>query len=379
MRGISLALLLAAAVPAAAQTEAGVALRQNTLYSDGPAGAYWLSGTFVRPTFLRRGSGWHMEAALELAALANSLDRAGLGAAQAGGSAFARGAYYERFDLTLDPVADPDKQARLRVERFKAARRFGAFDVEVGRQPVTLGTSHFVGVLDVLAPFPPGDLDAIYKPGIDAARLRTGWGAEGEVELIAAAADPWRESAGVLRLRRPLGGIDLEAVGGRFRRRAFGGVGWEGDAGPVAVWGEGAVFEHSGSPRVSFVAGGERRLGEGKTLGAGYLFQEFGARSAAGLAAAAADAPYRQGWAFLGARQYALLTAHWEVHPLVHLDLSGLFNLTDASTLWQPRLTWNAADEADLALYAWKATGRAGRSEFGSAADGVGLYARIFL
>ncbi len=69
---------------------------------------------------------------------------------------------------------------RLRAERLKLSRGFGAFDVDIGRQPVTLGTSHFVGVLDVLAPFPPGDLDATYKPGIDAVRVRTLIGEEGE-------------------------------------------------------------------------------------------------------------------------------------------------------------------------------------------------------
>ncbi len=389
-RGGALALLLLA-VPALAAVESGLSLRENLLYTTDPPltgpglprKAYWISATFVRPTLAATYEDWSFESALELATIANSADIKGLGAAQAGGSAFARGSVLESWDLTLNPVSDPDKSVRLRVERLKLSRNLGLVDVDVGRQPVTLGTSHFVSVLDVLAPFPPGDLDSTYKPGIDAARLRGSIGEEGEAEIIAAAADPWRDSAAIARLRHPFKSVDFELLGGRFRKHHFGGLAWEGDIDPFAVWGETAVFEHSGATQFSGIAGGEYKVAQNTTVGAAYFYQGFGAARSGDLAAAALQAPYREGWAFLGARQYAMVTGHAEPHALISLDLGGIFSLVDGSTLWQPRLTWNAADEMDVSLYGWLATGRAPgplsiNSEFGSMADGVGAYCRVF-
>ncbi len=391
MRGASLALILLAAPVAAVEVKPSLSFRQNVVYTTDPpllapglpTKSYRLSATYVRPELAVSHEEWHLETALELRTLANSADIQALGAAQAGGSAFARGRVLERWDLTLDPVVDPDKSVSLRAERLKLSRNFGLFDVDIGRQPVTLGTSHFIGVLDVLAPFPPGDLDSTYKPGIDALRVRGSLGEDGEIEVIGAAADPWSDSASVLRLRHPVKSVDIEILGGRFRQREFGGLGWEGDIEPFAVWGETAIFEHPGSPKFSGIAGAEYRPAKNTTVGLAYFYQGFGARRASDLATAALDAQFQEGWAFLKGRQYLLLTGHRQLHPLVNFDIGGIWSLIDASTLWQPRLSWNAADELDLSVYGWLSTGRSPRglsvrSEFGSTADGLGFYGRFF-
>ncbi len=194
---------------------------------------------------------------------------------------------------------------------------------------------------------------------------------------------PWGDSATIVRLRHPVKTVDIELVGGRFRERAFGGAGWEGDVEPFAVWGEAALFEYAGSPQFSGIAGMDYKIAADTTLGGAYFYQGFGAQRASGLAAKALEAPYREGWAFLGARQYAMFSARAKPHPLVALELAGMFSLIDGSTLWQPRLVLNAADEIDVSLYGWLSTGRSPqgftlRSEFGSTADGVGLYTRLF-
>ncbi|HEY9069586.1 MAG TPA: hypothetical protein VIV61_04975, partial [Candidatus Ozemobacteraceae bacterium] len=115
------------------------------------------------------------------------------------------------------------------IERMQASWRSGTVDIDLGRQPVSLGTSHFIGVLDVLAPFSPGYLDSTFKPGIDAVRLRARSGETGEAELILVPARSMRERAVLGRLRRSHGGIDAEVVAGRFRSREMAGIGWEGE------------------------------------------------------------------------------------------------------------------------------------------------------
>ncbi len=283
------------------------------------------------------------------------------------------------------------------VERFQATWRAGNFDIDLGRQPVSLGTSHFVGVLDVLAPFSPGYLDGTFKPGIDALRLRTRSGGTGEAELIAAPARSGEKRAVLGRIRRTLSGIDLEGIAGRFRQREMLGLGWEGEKRGWNLWGEAAVFSRRpeaerrrAGPRGyarSLIAGVERQVRPLTRVGLAGFYQDFGTDDPGELPALAGEAPFREGWDYLGGRRYLLGTYDQELHPLVRLTVSALVNAGDGSTLCQPKIVFNTGDNADLTLFAWIGTGPdlgsgpggpVSRSEFGSAADGLGFLARRF-
>ena len=312
-----------------------------------------------------------------------------------GGSLFGSSHPLERWDATFDYITDGSTELRTRLERLDVMWSVARFDIDVGRQPLSLGTSHFIGVLDVVAPFAPGDLDATYKPGVDAARLRRGIGMTGEAEIIAVASKPWNNGALLGRFRSSVKGIDVELVGGRFRKRGFGGLGWEGGIGDYGVWGELALFERrknaekvwGGWSEAAFsgVAGIDINLPSDFKVGGALMYQDFGVRHPEDLASVYNDAPFREGWAFLASAGYGLLTVHRRMHPLVDADLAGIFNLVDGSTLWQPRLTVSVGDNADMTFYGWLGTGDKNtytftgittRSEFGSLPDGGGFYAR---
>lgn len=313
---------------------------------------------------------------------------------QSGGSPLGQAGAFERWDWTWDHTDKPRSKVRTRVERLDLTAVTGPIDWDIGRQPISMGTSHFVGVLDVIAPFAPGDLDSTYKPGVDAARARTAVGESGEAEVIAAAAREWGAGALLGRMRAMVRGVDLEVVSGRFRRRAFGGAGWEGELGRFNLWGELALFERrprfetfrGGWTEAAFsgVTGVEVSPWSETTLGASFLWQDFGARSRLELNAVPFDAPYREGWVFLGACAYVSVTAHRKVHPLVDLDLSGIISVVDSSTLWQPKATVSVSDESDLVLYGWVGTGAGPsdlgllESEFGAVPDGGGAYFRWY-
>jgi hypothetical protein len=304
---------------------------------------------------------------------------------------------FEIVDLSWDQAAPSASTTRARVERLDVAWTMGAVDFDLGRQPVSLGTSHFVGVLDVLAPFAPGAMDASYKPGIDALRTRTALGDTGEAELILAGRDPWNQGGSLARLRTSLSGMDVELLGGRFRNRTFGGLGWEGELGPAGVWGEVALFQRrpdveqirAGWSRAAFsgVVGADFNLPFDTCGGTALMYQDFGARRPEDLDSVYTDAPFREGWAFLGSAGYGVVTASKQLHPLVNGSLAGLINLVDGSTLWQPRLTFSISDNSDLGAYAWVGMGAPPRvegqssvlrSEFGIVPTGVGFYARWF-
>ncbi len=313
------------------------------------------------------------------------------------GGIFTAGDPLERWDWTQTHIDDESANLDTRIERLDVVWYHGPLTIDIGRQPVSLGTSHFVGVLDVLAPFAPGDLDATYKPGIDAVRIRRGIGMSGEAELIAAGAKEWSDGAILGRFRRMYHGVDFEFVGGRFRRRGFGGLGWEGEIRKQSIWGEFALFgrrdnaetKRAGWSKAAFsgVMGFEFDLPDDYIFGVAGMYQDFGARDPEDLADVYTDAPYTEGWAFLGSAAYSVLTLNKELHPLVQGDLAGIINIVDSSMLWQPRITVNTGDNSDLAFYAWIGTGKKSRvtgsaieirSEFGHMPCGGGFYARWF-
>jgi len=321
------------------------------------------------------------------------------GRSQGGGSALGSGRSQRLWKLAWTHHDSDQTLAATRIERLDLAGTLGPADWDLGRQPVSLGTSHFFSVLDVIAPFAPGALDSTYKPGVDAARARVGLGDSGEAELIGAAALPWGTAAAVGRLRSSIGGMDIELLGGRFRRRVFGGLGFEGDAGPVGVWGEAAFFERRGE---SF-RGGWKKAAFSGTLGteispvpntrvsASFLYQDFGVRRSAELLSAAADDPFAEGWAFFASQAYVSISLHRKLHPLVDADLTSTLNLVDWSALWQPRFSISLSDNAQAVLFCWAGTGPGYAppllpglpptpgSEFGILPTGGGLYLSWYL
>lgn len=282
-------------------------------------------------------------------------------------------------------------------ERLQASWRCGKCDIDFGRQPISLGTSHFIGVLDVLAPFSPGYLDATFKPGIDALRLRTRAGETGEAELIFVPARTRKQRAIIGRIRYPVVGFDLEGIVGHFRRRQMLGIGWEGEKRGWNLWGEAVVFSRradaerrrsgpSGYAR-SIIAGLERQIRTYTRMGVAGFYQDFGVNDPTILPEVFMDAPFVERWAYLGGRKYLLATYDQELHPLVSLSISTLLNLSDGSTLWQPRILFSIDDNSDFTLFACIGTGSDSgfspsgpvvRSEFGSYPDGIGFMTRRF-
>ena len=385
----------------------GVALRQNVLlfrrHGDkndglvneevvkGPEGAFGVSQSYLRiyehVKFSRVNFSVEVETRMSL--MSSGLEV--FGGTISSGSLFGSSKPLEHWDATFEHIDETGTSLRTRLERFNVSVILGSFDIDIGRQPLSLGTSHFVGVLDVIAPFAPGDPDVTYKPGVDAIRMRRGIGMTGEAEIIAVGAKKWEAGAILGRLRLSVKGIDLELVGGRFRRRNFGGIGWEGGIKNFGVWGECAFFERrekvekirGGLKRAAFssVAGIDVNLPVDFKAGGALMYQDFGVRNPDDLFGDLSvynDAPFREGWVFLASAAYGLITLHRQLHPLVNADMAGLINLVDSSTIWQPMITISVGDNADMSLYGWLGTGDSSSSEFGLMPDGGGFYARWF-
>lgn len=272
----------------------------------------------------------------------------------------------------------------LRVERGDVVFSRGGFEFQLGRQPVGLGTSHYLSVLDVLAPLAPGDLDAEYRPGVDAVRVRRSVGDTAEAEILGVAGGRLDEGAWLGRLRFSPGPVDLEPVAGRFRDRGMIGFGWDSDLGGWGGWGEAAAVERRpGDFRgpegwaLSGIVGIERGLRRFGRLGGGVSWNGRGAWSAAERLRAGLDRSHQEGWVHLAGAAHGLITWQKQLHPLWTADVAGLLSGADGSTLWQPRLAFSVANDADVVFFAWAGTGSTDGlgSEFGGV-RGVGVHAR---
>ncbi|MFC1522411.1 hypothetical protein ACFL6Y_08365 [Elusimicrobiota bacterium] len=386
--------------------EPGISIRQNAARYSWPSGgngvflpegSFSVSDTRARPWVTTKGDYFSFSLALEARSTFSSSKARSSLYSQSDANILGANTLIERWDWTRTHTSKPSTLTQTRIERINIAFSHSNLDFTLGRQPISLGTSHFIGVLDVIAPFAPGDMDGTYKPGVDAVRVSKGIGATGEAELIMALANPSPDGAILARHRASYDGTDVEVIFGRFRKRTLAGFGWEGEIKPFSIWGEMALFERrkahehrwgrSSQAAFSGVAGGEYSPVSGFVVGSAFFYQDFGVREPEDLLSVAADAPFQEGWTFLASQKYLMLTLQKEFHPLVKGDMAGLFNLVDDSALWQPKVTVSINDNADMAAYGWITTGATPSingflistpSEFGMLADGAGCYMRWF-
>lgn len=285
------------------------------------------------------------------------------------------------------------------IERFEISFSLGDFDLQLGRQPVSFGTSHYVSVMDILTPFQPGYLDSSFKPGIDALRFRTISGTTGELELILAAAENSGDNAILGRWRDTFAGFDIEIVGGRMRKRNFFSAGWEGERKQINFWGEIGLFARKSSSDQNFggfsnklagswIMGIEKDTGRDWRHGIAYFHQDFGARTSQNISKAYATLPFTQGWAFLAASDYLIVNSNKEVSPLINFNLNSMLSLVDRSILIQPVLNISLDDESDISLFGWFNSGAKPEmnglaqpgfpSEFGAFPTGAGFILRRY-
>jgi hypothetical protein len=285
------------------------------------------------------------------------------------------------------------------IERLEISFSYGKFDFQIGRQPVSFGTSHFVSVMDILSPFHPGYLDGSYKPGIDALRIRTLAGTTGEAELIFAAGENSADNAVIGRWRDTFSGFDFEFTGGRFRSRNFFAAGWEGERRSINFWGEVGFFTRkSGTDThfggisddfaISFITGIEKDTGNDWRHGLAFFHQDFGTRRRDELPLAYQTGPLKQGWMHLAGSDYLIINSSKEISPLINLNLNSMLSLIDRSLLFQPVLNISLDDESDISIFAWLNSGSRPTpaplglvgisTEFGAFPSGAGFILRRF-
>lgn len=234
-----------------------------------------------------------------------------------------------------------------------ALHHFGrGFDLVLGRQGITWGTSQIFPVADLWAGFSPYDLDTTQKRGVDALRAMTSIGERLELEAVVADRGTRKELSAGLRLTYYADLADIYLAPGRFWDRL-------GLAGGVSLarstWllrGESVVLKKSSEAAVL-----RATLGADWFIGGDLIWtweahwNGDGANEDENLTLFVADsAPLQRGETFLLGRQYAGTALLWQLHPILALSASGLANWADPSALLSVAAGYEPTQGAHISL-----------------------------
>ncbi|PRQ10144.1 hypothetical protein [Enhygromyxa salina] len=316
-----------------------------------------------------------------------------------------RSSYRTRY-LTWQYWDDGAVGGQLGVDRASMRLKFDPVNIEVGRFPVTYTVASMFTTNDFFAPFSATAVNRIYKPGVDAIRVSTGFGSTGSVDVVGVLGyDPdsdepsWGRSAVFTRAAVVGGGFEWAALGGKVAQRWIAGGSIQGGAGPIDLRGEfhiGIADEHGdGHDSTDRPIYGRFSAGPSVTFGwqnasivTEYHFASDGAAKPANyidraLASYSDDLPY------LG-QHYVGLAASAEIIPILRASVTGIVSATDGSGLAGVSLIYNVADESDLILGVFVPWGAGVRgvdpmsgslslgSEFGLSPISAYLEARVF-
>jgi len=104
-----------------------------------------------------------------------------------------------------------DFSSYIAIDRANITMRFPHWDLTVGRQALSLGTTYFWNPIDLLTNFSPYEFDRDYKPGVDAAKADIALGELSGISFMYAAGShcDFNESALLVRPFATLFDFDL--------------------------------------------------------------------------------------------------------------------------------------------------------------------------
>ena len=253
------------------------------------------------------------------------------------------------------PVArGRDIESRHRIDRLVLAFSAGdGFDVNIGRQAVSWGTTLYLTPADPFVPFSPSDTLRDYRRGIDALRFRAYPDALSELDLVVRPSR-LRDRTELTVLARALTtwrDWEVSAWAGSLYGDAAAAVGAAGEIADWAVRAEAAVRD---SGRSSI---GRGALGIARTFSVWnrdlgfvleYQYDGFGAARRQDYEDLLQSDPFVRGELQGLGRDQAVVQAVYQVHPLWELTGRALWNMNSGSVILGPRFSHSLSDAATL-------------------------------
>jgi hypothetical protein len=266
---------------------------------------------------------------------------------------------------------------RQRVYRAVLAYDWGGGKVSAGRQRIAWGSGRLWNPTDRFNPVAPTAIEPEEKTGVDSAFGELRFGQFGALQGVAA---PGRGSRNVrrklaIRWRDTVGELDYAVLAGRIGDETVLGLDLAGNLWQGGIRLEALLGRPEESRRYAQLAAGYDYTLATDLFPAGlYLLAEYfyngGALGALPPPLPSDRLESRNGH-FLG------LSAGYDLTPLWRLDGLMIWDLTGRSLFLSPQLSWSAAANLDVSLFAQLFAGGAG-SEFGAFENAFFLRLELF-
>lgn len=267
--------------------------------------------------------------------------------------------------IYIDPLlVKPNKNSDTKFILFNNPDRFFVsysddnFNIGVGRQIVSFGSSRFVNPTDVVTPFGLNTIDREVRPGVDAVRVKyflgdynldAGW-LFGKDWLI-------DNSALFIRAVGTAGGNDFYLMYQKFKDNNLFGVDFTGGLGGATVWGEYSFISSvkEGSTNYSrFTVGGQYFFVGDWSIFGEYHFNGIGTNEQSEYLPLRFNVSFRDANLFLVGKHYLAAFGTKKFSALTDISLGGTWNMVDNSLLINGLFTWNNLENhyVDVGLFA---------------------------
>lgn len=248
------------------------------------------------------------------------------------------------FDLSMVLVDKPGFVVHSMLDRFYFEYAKGNWEIRAGRQRVNWGISNVWNPNDLFNAFAFTDFDYEERPGADALRVKYFTGYASSIELVATAADRFRDATFAALWRFHYKSYDFQLLAGRYGNEWVSGGGWAGNIKNAGFKGEFTWFKGA----FASTLGLDYTFPKGTYVNLSYLYNSSGSTSSdiAGLFNFELSArnlyPYRH--ALFGQLSYPF-------HPLVNGFLALIYSPVSVRPLFlNPGFTWSIATNWDLDL-----------------------------
>ncbi len=226
-------------------------------------------------------------------------------------------------------------------------------DVVLGRQPISFGSGLFFTPMDLVNPFTPTTIDTEYKPGVDALRVDGYFGMTGKLTLVAAYAGDWDPEGMVFAAhgQGTLGVTDLGGLVGYVHGEPVFGLTTVTSAGPIGIHADATVtLPADEDVFVRAVTGADWRPTGTTTLSGELYLQTFGTTDPDEYLIVAQTDRFARGEVWNFGVAYGAVSWAQEITPLITSNLAVIGNLTDASAMVAPNLSWSVSENASLGV-----------------------------
>jgi len=269
---------------------------------------------------------------------------------------------YRLVDLNENLITSGGFELNNNIDRLTFNFELPIADIIIGRQAISFGSARFFNPTDVFSPYSFQELNKEEKFGIDAIRVKIPIGDMGEIDLgyVFGKHADWKKSAAFARVRFPIMNYDISVIAMEYRTHLMAGLNISGSIGGAGVWVEGSYtfaglledgkdmdFDQSFA-RLS--AGFDYYFPHDIYFFFEYHYSQPGTLKSEKYIANSTiqTAAYTDSGVYLMGEHYLAPGLSWQVHPLLGLTLSVLFNCADPSAMISAALEWSVVEDVSI-------------------------------